>query len=149
MQWNDPKRLRRPTKGAKASLAPAKFRWLNEMLYCNDSLFSQKMFQDAPELFEDYHSGFANQTTLWPVNPLDIIIENLRKYIEDRPKIFARPPVFADLGCGEARIHDVFSELAVVHSFDLVSTKPHVQACDISKVPCVFCVFQSLYMTTR
>lgn len=42
-----------------------------------------------------YHRGFREQVEKWPVHPLDIIIDWLRKYPQAR---------VADFGCGEARL---------------------------------------------
>ena len=42
--------------------------------------------------------GFSTQVDLWPINPLDLIIDELGAYLHKRPKILA-PLVIADLGC--------------------------------------------------
>lgn len=88
----------------------------------------------------------------WPVNPLDTFIDyvkyvysplllsysyglthslhylSLSLYVRTRPKA-----VVADFGCGDARLAE--SVPNKVHSFDLVSRKPVVTACNIAKVP--------------
>ncbi|KAF1324038.1 Ribosomal rna-processing protein, partial [Globisporangium splendens] len=101
-----------------------KFRMLNEQLYTTtgDSAFST--FQSEPELFDVYHHGFREMAEKWPVNPLDTFIE----YVKTRPKA-----VVADFGCGDARLAE--SVPNKVHSFDLVSRKPIVTACNIANVP--------------
>jgi hypothetical protein len=60
-------------------LAGSKFRWINETLYTTKSDSSYKLFQEQPELFEIYHQGFHSQVQKWPVNPVDIIIKELRQ----------------------------------------------------------------------
>lgn len=42
-----------------------------------------------------YHRGFREQVEKWPVHPLDVIIEWIRKHPKAR---------IADFGCGEARL---------------------------------------------
>ncbi|CAN0403060.1 unnamed protein product, partial [Scytosiphon promiscuus] len=71
-----------------------------------------------------YHRGFREQVEKWPVHPLDIIIDWLRKYPKAR---------VADFGCGEARLAATVPNK--VHSFDLVSPNPLVTACDMAHVP--------------
>lgn len=41
--------------------------------------------------------------------------------------------VIADLGCGEAKIAEVFPKRSV-HSFDLIALKDGVTACDMANV---------------
>ena len=117
-----------------AKLEASKFRWLNEQLYTVPSTEARRLFEESPELFAQYHQGFSHQVTLWPVNPVDKIIAFLMGKLENRPKALA-PLVIADMGCGEGKIYDALQVFAtIVHSFDLLSTKPHITACDIAKV---------------
>lgn len=81
------------------------------------------MAQD-PKLFDVYHQGFREMANKWPTNPLDTFID----YIKSHPKA-----VVADFGCGDARLAESVSNK--VHSFDLVSRKPAVTACNIADVP--------------
>ncbi|KAF4321504.1 hypothetical protein BBO99_00006691 [Phytophthora kernoviae] len=101
-----------------------KFRMLNEQLYTSTGEDSFSTFQEDPELFDVYHQGFREQADKWPVNPLDTFID----YVKRHPKA-----VVADFGCGDARLAESVSNK--VHSFDLVSRKPHVTACNIADVP--------------
>uniref|UniRef100_K3WIZ9 Ribosomal RNA-processing protein 8 n=1 Tax=Globisporangium ultimum (strain ATCC 200006 / CBS 805.95 / DAOM BR144) TaxID=431595 RepID=K3WIZ9_GLOUD len=101
-----------------------KFRMLNEQLYTTTGDRAFSTFQSEPELFDVYHQGFREMAEKWPVNPLDTFIE----YIKTRPKA-----VVADFGCGDARLAE--SVPNKVHSFDLVSRKPIVTACNIANVP--------------
>ncbi|CAM9254152.1 unnamed protein product [Chrysoparadoxa australica] len=109
----------------KRRLEGGKFRMINEDLYTCESSKSFTRFQEEPELFEVYHSGYREQVSKWPVNPLDIIISWLKK---SRPNA-----TVADFGCGEGRLG--LSVSNTVHSFDLRSPAPHITACDMAHVP--------------
>ncbi|DAZ98506.1 TPA: hypothetical protein N0F65_004943 [Lagenidium giganteum] len=106
-----------------------KFRMLNEQLYTSTGSASFKTFQADPELFDVYHQGFREQAEKWPVNPLDTFIDFV-KYDHQRRQPKA---IVADFGCGDARLAE--SVPNQVHSFDLVSRKPIVTACNIADVP--------------
>ncbi|KAE9359055.1 hypothetical protein PF008_g2421 [Phytophthora fragariae] len=101
-----------------------KFRMLNEQLYTTTGGAAFSTFQSDPELFDVYHQGFREMADKWPTNPLDTFID----YVKRHPKA-----VVADFGCGDARLAE--SVPNKVHSFDLVSRKPHVTACNIADVP--------------
>ena len=58
---------------------PFVFRYLNEQLYTSRSSDAWDLFQEDPQSFYTYHKGFANQVAKWPVNPLDLIIKELKK----------------------------------------------------------------------
>lgn len=114
----------------RQKLISARFRHLNQTLYTEPSAKAQELFGQNPEMFEDYHAGFRQQVSVWPENPLDkFIIEIRRRGKLKPPKVFNnakrkanatfRPPppdpghalprtngtcVIADLGCGDARI---------------------------------------------
>lgn len=106
-------------------LESSRFRWINEQLYTTTGKEAAEMFSKDPNLFDIYHRGFTNQVRLWPVNPVDKIIEWLKK----RPV----SEVVADFGCGEAAIAQ--SVANKVHSFDLVAKNKFITACDMAKVP--------------
>ena len=55
------------------------------------------LFKENPELFTDYHEGYRQQVDKWPKNPLDIIVEELKKEKYRGKKI-------GDFGCGEGRL---------------------------------------------
>ncbi|KGK35934.1 hypothetical protein JL09_g4916, partial [Pichia kudriavzevii] len=42
-------------------LSGSRFRWINEQLYTTDSKSALEMIQRQPELYEEYHKGFASQ----------------------------------------------------------------------------------------
>ncbi|OBZ83023.1 Ribosomal RNA-processing protein 8 [Choanephora cucurbitarum] len=110
----------------KEKLSGARFRWLNEQLYTTPGNKSFSLFQEKPELFDEYHEGFRHQVESWPVNPVDIIIGQL--------KSMPKNTVIADLGCGDAMIAQSLKKHNVL-SFDLIAKNELVTACDISKLP--------------
>jgi ribosomal RNA-processing protein 8 len=60
-------------------LKQSKFRFLNEQLYTTTSEEAAKLFKEDPSLFADYHEGYRQQVEKWPKNPLDILIDELKK----------------------------------------------------------------------
>lgn len=108
-----------------AQLRSSRFRFINETLYNNASFESKKYFKDDPEAFDAYHKGFQQQVDNWPLNPVDIIIESIKKV----PKDF----IVADFGCGEAKIAESISQK--VHSFDFVAMNDKVTVCDMAHTP--------------
>lgn len=54
------------------------FRYLNEQLYLANGKEAYQLFNEDPESFEAYHTGFKQQIAQWPINPLDIVIKSLR-----------------------------------------------------------------------
>lgn len=110
----------------KEKLSGARFRWLNEQLYTTPGKHSFSLFQEKPELFDEYHEGFRHQVESWPVNPVDVIIDQL--------KTLPKNTVIADLGCGDAMIAQTLTKQKVL-SFDLIAKNDLVTACDITKLP--------------
>ncbi|KAI8647428.1 methyltransferase-domain-containing protein [Parasitella parasitica] len=110
----------------KEKLSGARFRWLNEQLYTTPGKHSFSLFQEKPELFDEYHEGFRHQVESWPVNPVDVIISQLKK--------LPKGTLIADLGCGDAMIAQTLTKQKVL-SFDLVAKNDLVTACDITKLP--------------
>ena len=103
----------------------SQFRHINEKLYTTTGEEALEMFSKKPELFEIYHRGFTNQVEKWEVNPVDRILEIIRKLGEDK--------VVADFGCGDAKIAQTLQN--AVFSFDLVKHNEHVIVANSSKVP--------------
>ncbi|KAI9326960.1 methyltransferase-domain-containing protein [Pilaira anomala] len=110
----------------KEKLSGARFRWLNEQLYTTPGKHSYELFQEKPELFDQYHEGFRHQVESWPVNPVDVIIDQL--------KTLPKGTIVADLGCGDAMIAQTLTKQTVL-SFDLIAKNDLVTACDITKLP--------------
>lgn len=63
----------------RQKLISARFRHLNETLYTAPSTTSLDLFSQNPEMFDDYHSGFRQQVTTWPENPLDSFVRMIRE----------------------------------------------------------------------
>uniref|UniRef100_A0A1I7XYF6 Ribosomal RNA-processing protein 8 n=1 Tax=Steinernema glaseri TaxID=37863 RepID=A0A1I7XYF6_9BILA len=107
-------------------LEGGRFRYLNEKLYTMTGEEAKQMFEEDPEAFDQYHSGYRDQAKRWPLNPVNVIIQQLRTKAD---------LVIADMGCGDAKIAEVLGAHNTVHSFDLVAKKPGVVACEMSHVP--------------
>lgn len=76
-----------------------------------------------------YHTGFRSQASAWPVHPLDLIINALKKDLPGRSLI-------VDLGAGDARLaQDIHkSSQHKVMSYDLVSKSQWVQVAQCSQL---------------
>lgn len=97
-----------------AKLSGSRFRWINEQLYTTDSNQALEMMKKQPELFDEYHRGFASQVESWPENPVDLftrelIYRGISKMINSPGglpgvKENGHKVVVADMGCGEAEL---------------------------------------------
>lgn len=83
-----------------------------------------------------YHAGYESQVALWPENPLDTIIGQLKK---EKPGL-----EIADFGCGTAKLAASLPKHKV-SSFDLVAANSRVIACNMAHVN-IFTVF---FLSTR
>eukprot|EP01043_Picozoa_sp_COSAG02_P060511 COSAG02_NODE_7923_length_2784_cov_6.985847_3_plen_422_part_00 len=124
----------------KKKLSGARFRYLNEMLYTSKGADSFLQFQEDPELFDVYHSGFREQVEAWPVNPVDIILKRLARLQQRHSRHGAAGTsdrfAVADFGCGDAAIAQSTSLCStIVHSFDLVARNDWVTSADMAHVP--------------
>ena len=139
-------------KAFQERLTGSRFRHLNEELYTSTSTIAFQRFQQNPSLFDEYHEGFRHQVEQWPINPVTIIVEQLRKLYQTKMKTESskkkmKKIVVADFGCGEAElarqillIRDINSNVCpfTVHSFDLVAKGPNAElitACDAAHTP--------------
>lgn len=132
-------------KSFKDRLSGSRFRILNEELYTTASNRAFQRFSSAPELYHQYHEGFRYQVGRWPVNPINVIVQNLSARAAKRrhkSTTAASPLVVADFGCGDAELARQLLALNknekksfVVHSFDLVASSDLVTACDMANVP--------------
>lgn len=109
----------------RESLKGSRFRFINELLYTNDSQEAMKMFGEDETAFGAYHEGYRHQISQWPVNPLDRIIKQINKMPKDQ--------VIVDMGCGDARLSK--EVVQKVYSIDLVSDVEGVIQSDMAKVP--------------
>ncbi|KAG5942753.1 hypothetical protein E4U59_000901 [Claviceps monticola] len=142
----------------REKLISARFRHLNETLYTKPSAEAFDLFQDSPEMFDEYHDGFRRQVKVWPENPVDSFLSDIRSRAKARqpPKGRPGPPpsqrtkmalprttgtcTIADLGCGDARLaaslQKESSKLRLdIKSFDLQSPSPLVTKADIANLP--------------
>ncbi|KAF7129157.1 hypothetical protein RHSIM_Rhsim10G0016000 [Rhododendron simsii] len=109
----------------RAKLSGGHFRMINEKLYTCTGSEALDYFKEDPTLFNVYHTGYQEQMTHWPEQPVNIII----KWLKDcSPSLLV-----ADFGCGDA--HLARNVKNKVFSFDLVSQDPSVIACDMSNTP--------------
>lgn len=63
----------------RESLKGSRFRFLNEQMYKQTGKESMKVFQEDETAFDAYHEGYRHQVQNWPMNPLDRIINNLKR----------------------------------------------------------------------
>ncbi|KAF4126758.1 ribosomal RNA-processing protein 8 [Geosmithia morbida] len=149
----------------RQKLISARFRHLNETLYTRPSEEAYALFQDSPEMFDEYHEGFRRQVKAWPENPVDSFLADIRRRGKVRahgrgggngkangkdgrggrpqPQPLPRTQgtcTIADLGCGDARLAESLGrdggKLGVqVLSYDLQSPSPLVTRADIANLP--------------
>lgn len=149
----------------REKLISARFRHLNETLYTRPSADALSLFDESPEMFTEYHEGFRRQVEVWPENPVEGYIADIRARARARYPSKHRKPAdkqpeaatekaleplprnrdsnlctIADLGCGDARLAAELakdkSKLKVeILSFDLSSPQPFVTKADIANLP--------------
>lgn len=134
-------------------LTSARFRYLNETLYTSPSSISLDLFTASPDLFAEYHAGFAQQVKdSWPENPVDGYINAIKARaqgylkqdsatdLSSLPRRKTGSCTVADLGCGDAPLARVLQSYAKAlnlkfHNFDLHAPNPHVTKADIANLP--------------
>ncbi|KAG7288003.1 25S rRNA (adenine-N(1))-methyltransferase [Staphylotrichum longicolle] len=145
----------------REKLVSARFRHLNETLYTRPSDEAFQLFQDSPEMFNEYHEGFRRQVEVWPENPVDCYIADIKARAKVRfpprnrdsntPLLPSQLPLpnppgtksctIADLGCGDAKLATALqpfkSKLRLdIRSFDLqTGGSPLVTRADIANLP--------------
>ena len=62
----------------REKLISARFRHLNETLYTRPSAEAFALFRESPEMFREYHEGFRRQVDVWPENPVDGYVAEIR-----------------------------------------------------------------------
>jgi ribosomal RNA-processing protein 8 len=156
-----PPKLTPLQKSMREKLISARFRHLNETLYTRPSEEAFRLFAESPEMFDEYHEGFRRQVKVWPENPVDSFLRDLRARaavkqpfkgksgggtVEAAPLLKTHLPrtqgtcIVADLGCGDARLAESLQKDAKklrldVKSFDLQSPSPLVTKADIANLP--------------
>ncbi|KAI2636965.1 methyltransferase-domain-containing protein [Hypomontagnella submonticulosa] len=146
----------------REKLVSARFRHLNETLYTKPSADAFKLFEESPEMFQEYHEGFRRQVDVWPENPVEGYIKDIKlrgrqkapqKSKHGHPAAPAASSTgvsplprtngtcyIADLGCGDAKLAESLQSeqkklrLSVL-SFDLQSPSPLVTRADIANLP--------------
>lgn len=144
----------------RQKLISARFRHLNQTLYTTPSAHSLELFSENPEMFHEYHEGFRRQVEVWPENPVNTYIEQIRQRGKVRGPIRGKAApaestpssemlplprtegtcYIADLGCGDAMLTQALEKdkkkLKVqVFSYDLQNPSPFVTKADISNLP--------------
>lgn len=144
----EPTKLTPMQSAMRQKLISARFRHLNQTLYTEPSTKAMELFDQSPEMFEDYHAGFRQQVSVWPENPLDKFIVAIRRRGKTKPPVQFKPyrrkansklihppkddgvalprsngtSVIADLGCGDARLAHT---LAVSGDVEVLNLKLH------------------------
>ncbi|KAF3062310.1 25S rRNA (adenine(645)-N(1))-methyltransferase [Daldinia childiae] len=146
----------------REKLVSARFRHLNETLYTKPSADAFQLFADSPEMFQEYHEGFRRQVDVWPENPVEGYIKDIKLRGRQKPPQRSRnghsaPPVpsssgvaalprtsnvctIADLGCGDAKLAEALQSekkklRLEILSYDLQSPSPLVTRADIANLP--------------
>jgi ribosomal RNA-processing protein 8 len=145
----------------RQKLVSARFRHLNQALYTTPSAQSMQLFQENPEMFQEYHEGFRRQVEVWPENPVDGYVAQIRARGAQRPGSSTskhtppntHQPLYmtplprtegtcriADLGCGDAALaqglqRELRKMKLQIHSFDLQSDSVLVTRADIAALP--------------
>ncbi|KAH8592899.1 methyltransferase-domain-containing protein [Bisporella sp. PMI_857] len=140
----------------RQKLISARFRYLNQTLYTTPSARSLELFHENPEMFQEYHEGFRRQVEVWPENPVDGYMAQIRARGKIRRDNRGKAPVentggkplprtagtchIADLGCGDAGLAgglqpDTKNLNIKIYSYDLQSPSPLVTRADIANLP--------------
>ncbi|KAL6717212.1 25S rRNA (adenine645-N1)-methyltransferase [Lecanora helva] len=61
-----------------AKLTSARFRHLNQTLYTSPSDQAMRMFAESPQNYTSYHAGFRAQVAVWPQNPVEGFIQDIK-----------------------------------------------------------------------
>jgi ribosomal RNA-processing protein 8 len=143
----------------RQKLVSARFRHLNQTLYTTPSAHSLELFQQNPEMFQEYHEGFRRQVEVWPENPVDGYIRQIKARGKQRGPVKNKgapettdsetvtslprtegTSYIADLGCGDAGLaqglQKDYQKLKLkIYSYDLQNPSPLVTKADIANLP--------------
>ena len=140
-----PAKLTKMQSAMRQKLVSARFRHLNQTLYTAPSKEAQDLFDQDPAMFEDYHAGFRQQVSVWPENPVDNFIAEIRRRgkmkhgkaqnhkkskangASQQSDVSLQDPlprtdglsIMADLGCGDARLAKTLTDTGNTKSFHL------------------------------
>ena len=62
-----------------AKLTSARFRHLNQTLYTSPSDHAMRLFTESPQNYTSYHTGFRAQVAVWPQNPVEGFINDIKR----------------------------------------------------------------------
>jgi ribosomal RNA-processing protein 8 len=140
----------------REKLTSSRFRHLNETLYRSPSSASFNLFTASPDLFAEYHAGFAQQVKdSWPENPVEGYVRDIRVRARAQfkgnnhysaadflplPRRKTGSCTIADLGCGDASLARVLQPNSKAlnlrfHNFDFHTINPLVTKADIASLP--------------
>lgn len=68
----------------REKLISARFRHLNETLYTRPSAEAFSLFKESPDMFTEYHEGFRRQVEVWPQNPVESFLAEVRRRARQR-----------------------------------------------------------------
>lgn len=60
-------------------LKASRFRFINEQLYTQNADQALEVFEQDESAFTTYHEGYRKQIEQWPINPLDRLINSIKK----------------------------------------------------------------------
>lgn len=63
-------------------LKASRFRFINEQLYTQTGDQAIDVFEQDDSAFTTYHDGYRKQIEQWPINPLDRLINSIKKLYE-------------------------------------------------------------------
>lgn len=61
-----------------SKLLSARFRHLNQTLYTTPSTQASTLFSTTPSAYTSYHAGFRAQVAVWPQNPVETLIADVK-----------------------------------------------------------------------
>ena len=62
----------------QSKLLSARFRYLNQTLYTTPSSQASALFTSTPSAYTSYHAGFRAQVSVWPQNPVEAFITDIK-----------------------------------------------------------------------
>lgn len=67
------------TQQLRENLKGSRFRFINEQLYQTEGKAAFALFKKDPEAFQAYHEGYRGQVEHWPMNPLQRMINSIKR----------------------------------------------------------------------
>lgn len=82
-----------------AKLTSARFRHLNQTLYTSTSHEAVQLFVDFPQAYTSYHAGFRAQVAVWPQNPVEGFVEDVK--LRGRMSVPSQKQMWRDMKKGK------------------------------------------------